>query len=141
MNKALLDTDIFSEIGKGLNQFVTRNATAYRRAVGRYSISVITVMEIVRGLQKKQAGKRLQHFLAGIASEEVLHFDRDAAELAGRIEGELERVGRPIGRADPMIAAIALQHGLELVTGNTTHYQYVQQLGHAARPEGLADLT
>ncbi len=29
-----------------------------------------------------------------------------------------------------MIAAIALTHNLELVTGNTTHYQRIQQLGY-----------
>jgi predicted nucleic acid-binding protein len=29
-----------------------------------------------------------------------------------------------------MIAAIALHHGLELVTGNTSHYQRFQQLGY-----------
>jgi tRNA(fMet)-specific endonuclease VapC len=62
--------------------------------------------------------------------EEVLDFDRPAAELAGRIAGDLERVGRPIGVADPMIAAIALIHGLELVTGNTAHFQRIQQLGY-----------
>jgi predicted nucleic acid-binding protein len=65
-----------------------------------------------------------------IASEEILPFDRAAAELAGRIAGDLDRIGQPIGRADPMIAAIALQHGLELVTGNTAHYQRIQQLGY-----------
>jgi predicted nucleic acid-binding protein len=41
----------------------------------------------------------------------------------------VERIGQPIGTADPMIAAIALHHGLELATGNTTHFQRVQQLG------------
>jgi predicted nucleic acid-binding protein len=29
-----------------------------------------------------------------------------------------------------MIAATAIEHGLELVTGNTTHFQRVQQLGY-----------
>lgn len=29
-----------------------------------------------------------------------------------------------------MIAAIALHHGLEVVTGNTAHFQRVQQLGY-----------
>jgi predicted nucleic acid-binding protein len=29
-----------------------------------------------------------------------------------------------------MIAAAALQNGLELVTGNTTHYQRIQQIGY-----------
>ena len=130
MNKALIDTDIFSELGKGMNQAIASNGTTYRATFGRYTISVITVMEIVRGFQKKQSPRRLRTFLTNIASEEVLAFDQAAAELAGRIEGELERVGQPIGRADPMIAATALQNGLELVTGNTAHYQRIQQIGH-----------
>ena len=48
----------------------------------------------------------------------------------GQIAGDLDRVGRPIGRCDPMIAAIALTHGLELATGNTSHYQRTQQFGY-----------
>jgi tRNA(fMet)-specific endonuclease VapC len=130
VNKALIDTDIFSELGKGVNQTVVRNGFTYRVTFGRYTISVITVMEIVRGFQKKQSPLRLQTFLINIASEEVLVFDQATAELAGRIQGDLERIGQPIGRADPMIAATALQNGLELVTGNTAHYQRIQQIGY-----------
>jgi predicted nucleic acid-binding protein len=29
-----------------------------------------------------------------------------------------------------MTAATALQNGLELITGNTAHYQRIQQIGH-----------
>jgi predicted nucleic acid-binding protein len=130
VNKSLLDTDILSEIGKGIDPNVARNATAYRNAFGRYTLSVISIMEVVRGFQKKQSARRLQRFLAMLAAEEILAFDQAAAELAGRIAGDLDRVGQPIGRADPMIAAIALGHGLELVTGNTAHYQRIQQLGY-----------
>jgi tRNA(fMet)-specific endonuclease VapC len=130
VNKALLDTDILSEIGKGIDPNVARNATAYRTAFGRYTLSVITIMEVARGFQKKQSLGRLQRFLTAIGSEEILPFDQPAAELAGRIAGDLDRLGQPIGRADPMIAAIALGHGMELVTGNTAHYQRIQQLGY-----------
>jgi len=69
--------------------------------------------------------------VASLAILEILPFDQPAAELAGQIAGDLERVGRPIGVADPMIAAIALTQGLELVTGNTTHFQRIQQLGYS----------
>ena len=130
MNKSLLDTDILSEIGKGINPNIVRNATAYRNAFGRYTISVITIMEVVRGFQRRQSFGRIQRFLTSLASEEILPFDQPAAELAGRIAGELDRIGQPIGRADPMIANIALGHRLELVTGNTAHYQRIQQVGH-----------
>ena len=77
-----------------------------------------------------QSIRRIQKFLTDISGEEVLSFGQAEGKLAGEIDGDLERVGRPIGTCDPMIAAIALQHGLELVTGNTAHYQRVQQLGY-----------
>ena len=80
--------------------------------------------------------RRLQAFLAAVATEEVLPFDQVSAELAGRMSGELERIGRPIGMADPMIAAIALTYNLERVTGNSSHFQRIQQLGY---PLTLAD--
>ncbi len=80
------------------------------------TLSAVTVTEIVRGFQRNQSQRKLQNFLAAVALEEVLGLDRAAGELAGRIAGELERIGHPIGLADPMIAAIALTHGLELVT-------------------------
>jgi tRNA(fMet)-specific endonuclease VapC len=130
LNKSLLDTDIFSEITKGVNPTVAAHATAYRQAFSRYTISAVTFMEMVRGYQKKQATRQLQNFLTTVASEEVLPFDQTAAELAGRIAGELERIGHPIGLADPMIADLALTHGLELVTGNSAHFQRVQNLGY-----------
>jgi tRNA(fMet)-specific endonuclease VapC len=129
LNKSVIDTDIFSEITKGVNPTVTAHASAYRQAFSRYTITAVTFMEVVRGYQTKQATRQLQNFLTSVASEEVIPFDRPAAELAGRIAGELERTGHPIGLADPMIAALALTHGLEPVTGNTTHFQRVQGLG------------
>jgi tRNA(fMet)-specific endonuclease VapC len=130
VNKSLLDTDILSEIGKGIDPNVARNATTYRRALGRYTLSVISIMEIVRGWQQKQNSRRQQRFLTSIASEEILFFEQPTAELAGRIAGDFDRTGQPIGRSDPMIAAIALQRNLDLVTGNTAHYQRIQQLGY-----------
>jgi tRNA(fMet)-specific endonuclease VapC len=128
--KALLDTDISSEILKAVDQTVTRNAIAYRQFHGILTVSAVTVMEIVRGFQRNQSHRKRPNFLAAVALEEVLAFDRPDGELAGRIAGDLERTGHPIGLADPMIAAIALTQGLEVVTGNTTHFQRIQQLGY-----------
>lgn len=130
MNKALLDTDIFSEILKGIDQRVVAKAMTYRAAFGHYTISVITVMEIVKGLHKLQREDRLRQFLNSVPTVELLTLDLHSSVLAGRIYADLERTGQPIGRADPMIAAIALQHDVTLVTGNTSHYQRIQTLGY-----------
>ncbi len=127
MDRSLLDTDIFSEILKG--------TTAYHAAFGQYTISVITVMEIVKGFHKLHREDRIQQFLAGLPTIELLTLDAQSAELAGRIYADLERLGQPIGRADPMVAAIALRHGLVLVTGNLSHYQRIQNLGYTLRLE------
>ena len=130
MNKALLDTDTFSEMLKRVDPTVTAHASNYRRAFGRYTVSAVTVMEMVKGYRSNQATRQLQTFLAALAAEEVIPFDQPVAELAGEIAGELARTGRPIGVADPMIAAIAITHRLELVTGNTRHFERVRQLGY-----------
>jgi tRNA(fMet)-specific endonuclease VapC len=129
MNKALLDTDIDSEVLRGVSATVDAHALAYRQARGRLTLSVITVMEMVKGLQKVQRPQEIATLLAQVATEELLEFGQPAAETAGRIWGDLERIGHPIGMADPMIAALALVHDLELVTGNTAHFQRIQQLG------------
>jgi len=130
MNKALLDTDIYSEVLKAVDQNVVRNAAAYRKVQGHLTFSVITVMEVIQGLQRVGGSNRIQAFRNIIALEEILLFDQDTADLAGQIAGDLDRIGRPIGRCDPMIAAVAITHGLELITGNTAHYQRLQQLGY-----------
>jgi tRNA(fMet)-specific endonuclease VapC len=131
MAKVLLDTDILSEILRARNPTVVAQAVAYKAAYGQLITSVVTVMEIVKGMYKMGRTEALNRFLQGIQSSEVLPFDQPCAEIAGRIYGDLENKGQPIGRADVMIAAIALQHNLTLVTGNTRHYQYIQSVGYS----------
>ena len=68
MNKALLDTDIYSEILRGGNATVVGHALAYRQAHGRLTLSVITIMEMVKGLQKVQRPQKIVALLANVAS-------------------------------------------------------------------------
>jgi len=130
MDKALLDTDILSEVLKAKNAAVVGRAAAYKQEFGQLTTSAITLMEIVKGFHKLKRSDALQKFLRAIADSEVLGFDQACAETAGRIYGDLERTGQTIGRADPMIAAIALRHGLVLTTGNSEHYQRIQRLDY-----------
>jgi len=68
MDRALLDTDIFSEILKGIDTTVVTRAVAYRAIWGRYTISTITVMEIVKGLHKMGREDEVQRFLGGLST-------------------------------------------------------------------------
>ena len=57
-----------------------------------------------------------------------LPFDDDAAQVAGRLRADLAAAGTPIGANDLLIAAIALAHGLTLVTHNTREFSRVTPL-------------
>ncbi|MGA9382732.1 MAG: PIN domain-containing protein [Phormidium sp.] len=133
MDKALIDTDIFSEIRKEIAQKVIAKATTYRENFGYYTISVITVLEVTKGWQKRQREDRIQEFIRDISDVEVLPVDLPIAELAGRIEADLESTGQPIGLADALIAATAIQYKLVLITGNLFHYQRIQNLNYSLR--------
>ena len=135
MDRALLDTDIASEVLKGKNARVAQRAVEYLAEYGRLTTSALTVMEIVKGYQKVLSPADLSRKLAALRRYEVLPFDEEAAIVAGQIHGDLERAGRPLGRVDPMIAALALHLGLTLVTGNTTHCERIRALGYGLRLE------
>jgi tRNA(fMet)-specific endonuclease VapC len=128
--KALLDTDILSEVLKSKDLNVASRAAAYRATHGRYTFSTITVMEIVKGLSRKRREDAIARFLEVVDQSELLTLDKVSAELAGRIYGDLEGVGRPTGVADVLIAALAIHHRLPLVTGNVSDYQHIQAAGY-----------
>lgn len=85
MNKSLLDTDIFSEVMKGVDPHVVQKARAYLAVFGRYTVSAATVMESSKGLHKQRSSKKLKQFLSHLSAAEVLPFEQNSAEVAGRI--------------------------------------------------------
>ena len=68
--------------------------------------------------------------MGSVSSDEVLDLDVEAAVLGGEIDSRLTGIGRPIGTADVIVAAIALRHGLALATGNESHYGLVRDAGY-----------
>ncbi len=133
MDKALLDTDIFSEVLKGIDPTVAARKAAYLVVFGQYTVSLVTVAEIVKGFHKQGWEDRIGQFLAGLSAVELLTLELGSAELAGRIYGDLERTGQPIGHVDPLIAGIALHRDLVLVTGNQDHFLRIQALGYGLK--------
>jgi tRNA(fMet)-specific endonuclease VapC len=58
----------------------------------------------------------------------VLPFDLESARVFGRLKASLEARGHPRSEPDLRIAAIALQHGLTVVTGNVRHFSAIPGL-------------
>lgn len=68
MRKTLLDTDIFSEILKKKHLDVNRIAQQYYQQFGYYTISTITVMEIVKGFHKIGRSEGIERLLRELAT-------------------------------------------------------------------------
>lgn len=115
---------------KGKNAGISAKAAAYLGEHGRLVTSSVSVAEVVFGLRRVGHEDRLAQFEASLHAVEVLPFDDAAARKAGRINADLERRGLIIGLPDVMIAAIAVCNDLAVVTGNVTHFEYVQSVGY-----------
>lgn len=92
-------------------------------------ISSVTYAELVHGVEKSQAIEKnrvaLTLLLAGI---EIMDFDSSAAESYGKIRAKLEKMGKPIGPLDMMIAGHAESLGYTVVTNNTREFMRVSGL-------------
>src|SRR5205085_840695 len=143
MELSLLDTDIFSEILKGRNRSIQAMQDAYLSVFGRFSLSVVTVMDMVEGFHRRGQENKIRELQQRLFddSHSLLPLDYKAAQIAGRIFADLDRTGQPIGRADPLIAAIAIRNSLVLVTGNTEHFDRIAQLGYNLRLDNWRTLT
>ncbi|OYT72708.1 MAG: VapC toxin family PIN domain ribonuclease [Armatimonadetes bacterium JP3_11] len=133
MEKALIDTDIWLDIMKGVHPRVRERAAIYWDAFGQFTLSVITVAEVVRGLAKRQQAEALARWRGQMESLEILPIDRAIGELAGELYARLDMAGMPIGRLDPLIAATALHHQLVVVSANVRHYARVVEVGYPLR--------
>jgi len=125
--KAMLDTNICIYIIKRHPQAVLDRFSAF--PVGDIGISSITLAELEYGAAKSAQPKKNREALEEFVSPlDVAGFDRDAAEVYGRIMAALERKGLPIGATNMLIVAHALSLGAKLVTNNETEFRQVSGL-------------
>jgi tRNA(fMet)-specific endonuclease VapC len=98
-------------------------------ALSDIAISTVTVAEMMYGVGKSQYKEKnkaaLQAFLAPL---EMVDFDFTAAQQYGVVRAYLEKIGKPIGAYDLMIAAHALSLGLVLVTNNEQEFLRIPDL-------------
>ncbi len=125
---ALLDTDILSELLKKRNAAVLTKCSAYLAAHGAFSFSLFTLFEIERGLKEKAATQQLAKFATFCQHSRVLPLSEPVLHRAGDLWAHARQGGHPHGDADLIIAATAVEHGLVLITGNTSHFTWVPGL-------------
>lgn len=124
----LLDTNVVSEWTKPRPD---GGVAAFLAAQDEDSLflSVVTLAELRRGVQRLPEGRRQRRLDAWLRDElparfagRLLGIDEATADAWGRIVARCERAGRSMGVMDGWIAATVTVHGLGLVTRNKADF-------------------
>ena len=125
----LFDTDAISETLR------PRPDPAYVAWLGTVArddqfTSAVTVGELFYGAYRTVAGGRHVSMIEErvLPAVTVLPFDTAVAQVYGRLAAALADQGTRLADADLQIAATALHHDLELVSGNLRHFVRVPGL-------------
>ncbi|HYX24525.1 MAG TPA: type II toxin-antitoxin system VapC family toxin [Thermoanaerobaculia bacterium] len=125
----LFDTDAISEVLR------KRPVPAYLEWLGTIPrgeqfTSAVSIGELFKGAFRSPTRERhltnIEKRILPVIT--VLPYDVAVARVYGRIEAILAEKGQPLADADLQIAATALFHGLELVTGNVRHFERIPGL-------------
>lgn len=82
-------------------------------------VSVVTYAESMFGIRRfPEATKLAASNAAFYADTEILPFGEEAADTYGDLRAQMERLGKPLGPLDMLIAAHALAAGATLVSGD-----------------------
>ncbi len=127
MKPAMIDTDILSMFFRN-DPNVKARFRDYLQEHGRMSISIITYYEILSGLRHRDARKQLTSFLEFAGLNMVLPLTRESTTISAEIFAKLRREGRPIDDIDIIIAGIAMNHKLVLITHNENHFGRIEGL-------------
>jgi predicted nucleic acid-binding protein len=127
--KYLLDTCVISEIvSKQPNPKVVEFVDSLDP--DDVYLSVITIGEIAKGIEKLPKSKRKQELHAWLTEDLLVRFDGKIIPLGtdvllkwGILNARLESVGKMLPAMDSLIAATAVVHDLILITRNVNDFE------------------
>lgn len=121
---ALLDTDILSMFFRG-DPVVVSNMETYAASHERVYLSIITYYEILSGLRYIGAERQIELFLEFCFMNEVLLLTYKSASIAATNYAYLRKLGTPLDDMDLLIASIAIENDMILVTHNVKHFDRI----------------
>ncbi|WP_456329660.1 type II toxin-antitoxin system VapC family toxin [Archaeoglobus sp.] len=127
MEKVCLDTDVLIDLLRGKQDVVERVRELEERC--EITTTSITLFELYYGAFKVGREKNVMAVRELARRIEVLEFTEKDAELAGKMSAELDRSGEGLDFRDVLIAAISVNRGAKLYTGNLRHFKRLEKFG------------
>ena len=117
------DTDVLIDFLAGIHPTVEQ-VMSYVES-DSLQTTAVTCFELLSGAHEGRRGDAVRRLVAAIP---ILPLNREAAARAAIVRQQLDRTGFSIGMADSLIAGIALENGLPLLTRNRKHFEHVEEL-------------
>ena len=127
MKPSLIDTNILSMFFKN-HPIVTSHFKSYLSEYPSVNLSILTYFEIVSGLKHRDAQQRLERFIDFVKKNTLMYLTEQSVLISGDLYAQLRKTGNPIDDIDLLIAGIALENQLVLVTNNRRHFERIPQL-------------
>ena len=125
----LFDTDAISEL---LRPHPLPSYLGWLETIPREEqfTSAVVIGGLYKGAYRSAARERHLANIEGrvLPAVTVLPYDSATARVFGNVCARLETAGTMLADADLQIAATAIYHGLELVTGNLRHFKRISVL-------------
>lgn len=122
----MLDTNIVSELVRWPAGDIAQRAAGLEPS--SIAISIIVAAELRYGAERRRSARLSSQLEAVLSAISTLPMSEPVDAHYGFIRAELERVGRPIGHNDLLIAAHARALGATLVTRNVREFSRVPDL-------------
>lgn len=125
--KYLLDTNIIS-------YFLNGNETVKQRFQltpgADLSTSFINISELYYGLERRVSKSSAKYKISRsfFDTVQIAEIDFEVTRVFAQLKTKLEKMGKRLEDFDVMIAAVAMRHGLILVTHNLKHFQRIRGL-------------
>jgi tRNA(fMet)-specific endonuclease VapC len=100
----------------------------YLSEFDKINFSIITYYEILNGLLYKDAKKQLGKFNDFISINAIIPLTIDSVKISALVQATLRKKGVQIGHTDVLIAGIAIENNLQLVTNNIDHFKRIKDL-------------
>ncbi|MDF1549815.1 MAG: type II toxin-antitoxin system VapC family toxin [Bacteroidales bacterium] len=127
MNRALVDTDILSYYLTG-DKTVIKNVKQYLKQYELIEFSLITYYEIVGGLLAKNALRQLTIFEEFAALNLIIPMPQNSTKISAELYSVLRKTGKTVDDIDLLIAGIAIENEMIMVTNNENHLRRIPGL-------------
>ncbi len=127
MTEVIVDTDILSFYFRGDEKVIERFSD-YLEEFDQINLTIVTYYEIIAGLKFKKAERQLMDFEEFVRDNNLINISEESTKISGDIYADLRQRGITIGTSDILIAGVAIENGLTLVTNNEKHYEPIRGL-------------